>query len=72
MPAINDMSRLVSPFPDGAEYHERLESELGSAQRESASVDLCDVGYGISVSYSLAMFPLNAKASQGRRNHLQW
>jgi hypothetical protein len=23
-------------------------------------------------SYSVAIFPLNAKASQGRRNHLQW
>jgi hypothetical protein len=29
---INDMSRLVSPFPDGAEHHERLECELGSVR----------------------------------------
>jgi hypothetical protein len=40
------MSLLVSPFPGGREHHERLESELGSAQRESANVDLRDIGYG--------------------------
>jgi hypothetical protein len=40
------MSLLVSPFPGGREHHERLESELGSAQRESANVDLGDIGYG--------------------------
>jgi len=32
------MSWLVSPFPDGTEHHERLESELGSAQREAPTL----------------------------------
>jgi len=38
VPAINDMSWLVSPSPDGTEHHERLESELGSAQREAPTL----------------------------------
>src|SRR6266550_3828736 len=62
VPAINDMSRLVSPFPGGAEHHERLESELGSAQRESANVDLCDIGYCISVFLQRCHFSSKRKS----------